>query len=427
MNRVFYGCCRYQLTLDKSLYFRHTWHMKVTLEDIKKAQTAISPFVSETPCDYSRSCSSIVGADIYLKLENYQRTGSFKIRGASNKISSLTEAEKAKGVIACSAGNHAQGVALSATLNKVKSVIVMPETAPLAKVEATKSYGAEVVLKGQTFDEAKEYAYELAQKKSYVFVHPYEDEKVIAGQGTIGLELYRQIKDLDTVIVPIGGGGLISGIATAVKALNPGIKVIGVQAEVASSMYKLFKSEQMVELKNRPASIADGIAIKAPSMNMYESFISKYVDDIVTVTEGEIAESIVFLLERAKSMAEGAGAASLAAVLSKKVKLQKTNCVVISGGNIDLNIISQVIQKGQVQRGRLSEMSVVVNDVPGSLSQITNVFAEHKANILEVHHDRIKHGLNLKETKIDFVIETKNHEHIDEVRKALKDWGAQVL
>jgi len=302
----------------------------------------------------------------------------------------------------------------------------MPETAPLTKIEATQNYGAQVILKGQSFDEAKEYAYQLAKEKSYVFVHPYEDEKVIAGQGTIGLEVFEQIPELDQIIVPIGGGGLISGIAIALKALNPKIKVIGVQTQVVDTMFQLYKNNQYTEPNYSVATIADGIAIKAPSKQMYVDFISQYVDDIVTVSEGEIAEAIVFLLERAKTVAEGAGAAALAAVLSGKVKLQKKNCVMVCGGNIDLNIISQVIQRGQIQRGRLSEMSVIVPDIPGSLSQLTKILAEHKANILEVHHDRVKSGLNLKETKIDFVIETTSLEHIEKIRQALKNWGAKL-
>ena len=400
--------------------------MKVTLEDIRAARQTIMNAIVSTPCDFSSSCSKLVGADIFLKLENTQRTGSFKMRGASNKIASLSQEEKARGVVACSAGNHAQGVALSASLNGVKSVIVMPETAPLTKIEATQNYGAQVILKGQTFDEAKEYAYQLAKEKSYVFVHPYEDEKVIAGQGTIGLELFEQIPDVDLIVVPIGGGGLISGIAVAMKALNPKIKVIGVQAAASDSMYQLFKKNSPLAPTIGLATIADGIAIKVPSQMMYESFISKYVDEIVTVTEGEIAEAIVFLLERVKTVAEGAGAAGLAAVLSHKVKLEKKNVVMICGGNIDLNMVSQVIQRGQIQRGRLSEMSVIVPDIPGSLSQLTKILAEHKANVLEVHHDRVKHGLNLKETVIDFVIETTSHEHIEKIRAALKLWGARV-
>ncbi|MGZ3692066.1 MAG: threonine ammonia-lyase [Pseudobdellovibrio sp.] len=400
--------------------------MKVTIEDIKAAQKTIHNSVVTTPVDHSSSCTKIAGQDIYLKLENYQRTGSFKIRGASNKIASLTEGEKKRGVIACSAGNHAQGVALSASLSGVKSVIVMPETAPLTKIQATKNYGAEVILKGQVFDEARDYAVQLAQEKSYVFVHPYEDEKVIAGQGTIGLEIYEQIPNLDVMVVPVGGGGLISGIAVALKTLNPNIKIIGVQAEAANSMWKKFKHVHEDDVSKGLATIADGISIKVPSDVMYGSFISKYVDDIVTVNEAEISEAIVFLLERAKTVAEGSGAAALAAVISHKVKLEKKNGVLVSGGNIDLNIVSQVIQRGQIQRGRLSEMSVIVPDVPGALSRLTKILAEHRANILEVHHDRVKSGLNLKETKIDFVIETTSHEHIREILEALRHSGAKI-
>lgn len=400
--------------------------MKVTLQDIQTAQHTIQSFINLTPCDYSRSCSQLMGSDIFFKLENNQRTGSFKIRGASNKIASLSDADRAKGVIACSAGNHAQGVALSASLNNARSIIVMPETAPLSKVQATRGYGAEVILKGQMFDEARDHAVELAKAKGYVFVHPYEDEKVIAGQGTIGLEIYQQISELDTLIVPVGGGGLISGVGLAVKSLNPKVRVIGVQADVSDSMFQLYKNKVIAPPKAYAATIADGISIKVPSSKMYENFISKYVDDFVTVSEGEIAEAIVYLLERVKTVAEGSGAAGLAAVLSGKLKLGKRNCIVVSGGNIDLNIVSQVIQRGQIQRGRLSEMSVIVPDVPGSLSQLTRILADFKANVMEVHHDRVGFGLNLKETKIDFVIETTSHEHISQIKEALKTWGAKV-
>lgn len=400
--------------------------MKVTLQDIQAAQQTIQNFIDLTPSDYSRSCSKLMGTDIFFKLENNQRTGSFKIRGAANKIASLSESERLRGVIACSAGNHAQGVALSASLNNTKSTIVMPETASLSKIQATKGYGAEVLLKGQMFDEARDHAVELAKEKGFVFVHPYEDEKVIAGQGTIGLEIFQQIKDLDAVVVPVGGGGLISGVAVAIKALNPKVRIIAVQAEVSDSMFQLFKNKTLASPKAYSATIADGIAIKVPSRTMYENFISKYVDDFVSVSEGEIAEAIVYLLERVKTVAEGSGAAGLAAVLSGKVKLGKRNCIVVSGGNIDLNIVSQVIQRGQIQRGRLCEMSVIVPDVPGSLSQLTRILADFKANVMEVHHDRVGFGLNLKETKIDFVIETTSHEHINQIKEALKNWGAKV-
>ncbi len=401
--------------------------MKVTLQDIQHARAVIKDSIIETRCDFSRSCSALYDKEIYFKLENNQRTGSFKMRGAFNKIASLNTSERARGIIACSAGNHAQGVALSASLNNVKSVIVMPETAPLTKIQATINYGAEVILHGQTFDDAKEHAFKLAKEKGFVFVHPYEDEKVIAGQGTIGLEIYEQIPNLNMVVVPIGGGGIISGIAVALKTLNPNIKVIGVQTESVNTIYQYFKTKKMPAPYVARATIADGIAVNAPSQAIYENFISKYVDDIVTVNEGEIAEAIVYLMERVKTVAEGAGAAALAGVLSKKIIPLDKTCIMVCGGNIDLNIISQVIQRGQIERGRLSEMSVVVPDVPGSLSQLTRILAEHRANILEVHHDRVTQGLNLKETQIDFVIETTSREHIETIREALRKWGAKVI
>lgn len=406
--------------------------MKVTLQDIKNARETIQKSIIRTPCDYSRSCSELFQKpnqkqpEIFLKLENNQRTGSFKMRGALNKISSLTAEERARGVITCSAGNHAQGVALSASLNHVKATIVMPETAPLAKIQATKNYGAEIILKGQTFDEAKEHAYLLEKQKGYVFVHPYEDEKVIAGQGTVGLEIFEQVENLEMMIAPIGGGGLISGIAIALKTLNPKIKIIGVQTEAVNTMFQMFKHLPVTPVNQLAATIADGIAVKAPSPNMYKDFISQYVDDIVTVSDAEIAEAIVFLLERAKTVAEGAGAAALAGLMSGRIQPAQKTCVIVCGGNIDLNMVAQVIQRGQLKRGRLCELSVIVPDVPGSLSRVTTILAEQKANILEVHHDRVKQGLNLKETRIDFVLETTGQEHINRVCESLKAWGARL-
>lgn len=401
--------------------------MKVTLQDIQNARQIIQNSILKTPCDFSRSASEVVGTEVYLKLENNQRTGSFKIRGASNKIAHLTAEEKKRGVIACSAGNHAQGVALSSSLNQVKSIIVMPENAPLAKIEATKKYGAEVILKGQIFDEAKEYALKLAEEKKYVFVHPFEDEKVIAGQGTLGLEIMEQVQDLTSIIVPIGGGGLITGIATAAKALNPKIKIIGVQTALVDTMVQLFRTNSFKPVDHVISTIADGIAVKNPSELMFKDFISQLVDEVVTVTEGEISEAIVFLLERAKTVAEGSGAVALAAAMSRKLDLGRRTCVLVCGGNIDLNIISNVIQRGQIQRGRLCELSVIVPDIPGSLNQLTGILAEMKANVLQVHHDRVRRDLSLKQTQIDFVLETSSLEHIDRIKKAFTQHGAKVL
>lgn len=400
--------------------------MRVDLKDIQLARSIIAESINLTYCDFSRSASKIAGHDIYFKLENTQRTGSYKIRGATHKILSLTAEEKKAGVIACSAGNHAQGVALSSSIHNVKSYIVMPETASLAKVEATKNYGAEVILYGTSFDEAKEYAFKLAKDKGYVFVHPYEDEKVIAGQGTVALEILEQIKDLKEVIVPVGGGGLISGMAIAIKAINPGIKIIGVQSETVGTMVQLYNLKKYEEINSTVSTLADGIAIKKPSQIMYDHFISKYVDEMVTVSEGQIAEAMVYLLERVKTVAEGSGAVGLAALLSKKVAVKGKTCIVVTGGNVDMNLVSGAIQHGRIQQGRLCELSVIVSDTPGSLSHLTQILADHRANILEVHHDRIGKNLGMKQTKIEFVVETINHQHIEEIRKAIEKSGARL-
>lgn len=399
--------------------------MQVTLKDILDAEKIIKNLINVTPCDYSRAASKILNSEVFLKLENTQRTGSFKIRGASNKIASLSESEKKRGVIACSAGNHAQGVALSSTLNHTKSFIVMPETAPLSKIEATKNYGAEVILHGQNFDESKELALKLAAEKDYVFVHPYEDEKVIAGQGTIALEILEQVKGCESIVVPIGGGGLISGIAIAAKSINPKIKIFGVQTEVVPTMAELFKTGHFQMPAKNVTTLADGIAVKAPSQRMYESFILKHVDEIVTISEGQIAEAIVFLLERVKTVAEGSGAAAVAAAFKKVLPLGSKTCLLVCGGNIDLNIISGIIQRGQIQRGRLTELSVIMPDIPGSLNKLTEVLARERANVLEVHHDRVERNLTIKETKINFVLETIDHAHIERIKKELVKVGAR--
>ncbi len=400
--------------------------MKVTLQDIQNAHQAIHSHVNKTICDYSLSISRLVSSEVFLKLENTQRTGSFKIRGATNKMLSLTSEEKKRGVLACSAGNHAQGVALSSRISGVNATIVMPVNAPLAKVEATKAYGGQVILKGSNFDEAKESALEIEKEQGLVFIHPYEDEKVIAGQGTTALEVLEQVKDLDALVVPVGGGGLISGMAIAAKGLNPKIKIIGVQVDTVDTMSQLFNNKKYKTVDKSFSTLADGIAIKKPSQIMYDNFISKYVDEMVTVSEGQIAEAMVFLLERAKTVSEGSGAVGVAAALSKKISLGKKTCIIISGGNVDLNMVSGVIQHGQFQRGRLCELSVIVPDIPGSLSRLTQIMADNRANILEVHHDRIGRELGMKETKIDFVIETINHEHIETIRKIIEKSGARL-
>lgn len=395
--------------------------MQVKIADIQKSRERLKGIIKETAIDRSFSASKLLGADVYLKMENEQLTGSFKIRGALSKISSLSAEERARGVVASSAGNHAQGVAYSATKMSVSSKIVMPENAPLIKIDATRGYGAEVVLHGSIYDEAYEFAQLLEAQEKRVFVHPFQDVQVIAGQGTIGLELFEKLPDLDSVVVPVGGGGLISGIAIAMKTLKPSLKVYGVQSALASSMEQLYHGHASAsEATYRRATIADGIAVKKASEVMYNSFLKKWVDDIVTVTDEQIAEAIFFLIERAKAVVEGSGAASLAAAMAGKIPLGKKTCFVLSGGNIDLNIIGKVIDLGLIRKGRLTEISVVVPDIPGLLSQMTAMIASEKANVLQVHHDRVERNLQLREARIDFLIETTSHDHADRVRLALQ-------
>lgn len=401
--------------------------MKITLKDVEAAEKIIRKVIHNTPVDASQTFSKMAGAPIFLKRENEQRTGSFKMRGAYNKISTLSAAEKKKGVIAFSAGNHAQGVALSAQLAGVKSTIVMPTNAPMVKVEATQGYGAKVIQAGMIVDEAAEHARMLADKEGYVLVHAYEDEKIIAGQGTLALELFEYAKDWDSIIVPIGGGGLISGIATVAKAKNPKCKIYGVQASRVPSMATAFQTKKCPKEVRAAPTIADGIAVKRPSQVMYDNYISKLVDDVVTVEEDEIAEAIVLLMERTKAVVEGAGAAGIAAVLGKKLKLGKKNCVVLSGGNIDMNLVEKIIDRGLGKRGRIVRLSVVVGDVPGQLNRLTETISSMKANILHVGHDRIHESVGVMETRIDFTLEANGFDHFKEIKENVAKLGIKIL
>lgn len=400
--------------------------MKISLEDIQKAHQLIQPHIRKTEVDKSISASKILQSEVYFKYENTQFTGSFKIRGALNKISQLSQIEKNNGVVASSAGNHAQGVALSASKAGVKAKIVMPIHAPLIKIQATKDYGAEVILHGEIYDEAYEKARELEKEFQHTFVHPYEDPLIIAGQGTIGLELFKDISDLSSVIIPVGGGGLISGVATALKTLNPKIKIFGVQSSLSPGMERLFHHKNSEAPKRSISTIADGIAIKRPSPLMYESFISNLVDDMVTVTDDEIAEALVFLIERAKTVCEGSGAVGVAALMNRKMDVGAKTCVLLSGGNIDLNLISKVLEKGLIRKGRLFELSVIVDDIPGNLSRMTKAIADLGANILQVHHDRTSQGLFLRETRIDFLLETTSLDHVQQIKEALIKAGGRI-
>jgi threonine dehydratase len=388
--------------------------MPIGLEDVLTARKRIQSSVQITPINSSRSVSERLGTEVILKLENQQTTGSFKIRGSLNKMLSLNQAELNKGIVASSAGNHAQGVAHAATRVGAKAHIVMPETAPLAKVMATQAYGAEVILMGRIYDESYQYARELEKKHGYTFVHPYEDGLVIAGQGTLGLEVLEQIPDLDSIVVPIGGGGLISGVATAIKAQRPKVKIYGVVSSVAPGMRQMFKKEA-VDAPAQALTIADGISVKKPSALIYNDYISRLVEDIIDVNDEEIAESIVYLLERAKTMVEGSGAVVLAGAEKAGWDLGKRCCLVLSGG-----------ERGLSHRGRLVRLNVIVADRPGSLFRLTNIIAEKGANILDVKHDRVRQGIRLSETAIEFLLETRSNEHAQELRDAFLASGAKI-
>lgn len=395
------------LTLDKIYHAAH-----VLKDVIRHTQPIPAPYVNKK-------------GNVYLKPENLQLTGSFKVRGSYYKISQLSAEEKAKGVIACSAGNHAQGVALAATKNGIKSLICLPDCAPISKVEATKGYGAEICLVPGVYDDAYKRAIELRDEKGYTFIHPFDDEDVIAGQGTIGLELLDQLKGIDTVVVPIGGGGLISGVAFAIKSLNPEIKVYGVQAAGAPSMKNSVENKQIERLA-AVSTIADGIAVKQPGENTFD-LCSKYVDGIVTVTDDEVSSAILSLLEHQKLITEGAGAVAVAAVMFDKIPVEGKNVVcVVSGGNIDVNILDRVIKRGLLTSGRTCLLKAELLDRPGQLQLVARVIAEHGGNVIEVHHERTNANTNINGCYLRITLETRNFEHIAEIKNALNEAGVKI-
>ncbi|MBR4073213.1 MAG: threonine ammonia-lyase [Clostridia bacterium] len=396
----------------------------LTLDKVYHAGYVLKNVIRKT--DVIKAPNINPAADVYLKTENLQITGSFKVRGSYYKISQLTEEEKSHGVIACSAGNHAQGVALAATKNGIKSVICLPDGAPISKVEATKNYGAEVCLVEGVYDDAYNKALSLRDEKGYTFIHPFNDESVIAGQGTIGLELFDQIPDLDAVVVPIGGGGLISGVAFTMKNLNPNIKIYGVQAAGAPSMANSVKSGEIKKLDS-VSTIADGIAVKEPG-DLTFSLVSHYVDEIVTVSDDEISAAILALIEQQKLIAEGAGAVSVAAVMFNKipVKGKKVACL-ISGGNIDVTILSRVIKRGLMMSGRSCQLMLELVDKPGQLMNVSRIIAEKGGNVTSVFHERSNEGSDVNGCYLRVNLETRNYEHIEEIKKALIDFGFKIL
>lgn len=390
----------------------------LTLQMIRDAQDALRSVAQRTPLE----AAPRIGKNLYIKAENLQLTGAFKLRGAYNKIRSLSPEEAEKGVIACSAGNHAQGIALSATRLGIKSIICMPAGAPISKVEATKGYGAEVVLVPGIYDDAAREAARLSQEQGYTFAHPFNDPYVIAGQGTIGLEILEQLPDVEQVVVPIGGGGLISGIAFAVKSLKPDCRVIGVQAATVASMYESRKAGEVVTVQDGD-TIADGIHVLTPGALTFE-LCQKYVDEIVTVTEDEICAAILALMEGQKTVAEGAGATTVAACMFGKVDIseKKTACVV-SGGNVDVTTLSRVITKGLVKSGRLAEISAKVVDKPGSLIQLLQVVSGTKANIVSVNHVRDNEHADVGTCIVSMTLETRDTAHVRQIKEALKEKG----
>jgi len=394
----------------------------VTLPEIQNALARIRKSIPISPCARSETFSALTGNSVYLKLENLQRTGAYKERGALNKLLSLGADERAHGVIAASAGNHAQAVSYHAARLEIRAMICMPLTTPLIKVSATRGYGAEVVLHGANYDEAFEEAIRRSRHEHFVFVHAFDDDVVIAGQGTLGLELLEQHPDLDAVVVPIGGGGLIAGIACALKESNPRIQVIGVQPARLPSMKAALDGNGPVTIP-AAVTIADGIAVRRAGTRTVP-LIRKYVDDIVNVQEEEIANAILLLLEQEKTLAEGAGAAAVAALLNRRVTLSGKEVVaLVSGGNIDVTLLARIIERGMVKDGRLVRLRIHLPDYPGALHGLTGILADHRANIVETAYDRAYHGVNLGETTIEITMETRGREHIAELLSALTSGG----
>ena len=394
----------------------------IALSDVKQALARIRDSIYLSPCALSAAFSSLTGNSVYLKLDNLQRTGAFKERGALNKLLSLTDNERSKGVIAASAGNHAQGVSYHAGRHGIRAVIVMPLPTPLIKVSATRGYGAEVILHGANYDEAYEEALRKSREDGLTLVHAFDDDAVIAGQGSLGLEILQQVADVEAVVVPIGGGGLIGGIACAIKESNPKVKMFGVQPSRLPSM-KVAVAEGKPVTISPAATVADGIAVRRAGDRTLP-LVQKYVDDIVTVDEEEIANAILLLLEREKTLAEGAGAAAIASLLNHKLPLVgKKVVVLVCGGNIDVTLLSRIIERGLVKDGRLVRLRVHLPDYPGALNRLTGILAQHRANIVETAYDRAYYGVNLGETAIDITMETRGPDHIAELLSALGAGG----
>ena len=394
----------------------------ITLADVLAARERLRGSIYESPCPHSIMLSALTGQQVYLKLENLQMTGSFKERGALNRIALLTPEQAARGVIAASAGNHAQGVAYHATKRGIRALIVMPLTTPLVKVTATRDFGAEVLLHGANYDEACSEAVRLCDEQHFTFIHPFDDPAVMAGQGVIGLELLEQVPQLEAVVVPIGGGGLIGGIACAIKESRPEVRVVGVQTARLPSMQAAIAAHHPVTV-DPATTIADGIAVRRAG-DLTFPLVERYVDEIVTVEEDEIASAILMLLEREKTLAEGAGAAALAALLEHRTSLHGAHtAVLVGGGNIDVTLLERIIERGLVKDGRLIRLRIVLLDKPGALHELTRLIADQRANIIDTLHNRAYYGVNLGDTVVDITMETRGPEHVAELLAALTAEG----
>lgn len=395
----------------------------IALSEIIKAKRQISAIVTKTPCALAPILSEVVGAEVYLKKENLQITGAYKLRGAYNKIASLSKEEQERGVIAASAGNHAQGVAYSARSFGINATIVMPEATPLLKVTGTKALGAEVILHGDNYDEAYAFALKYAQKNHLTFIHPFEDDCVIAGQGTVALEMFDDINNLDVVVIPIGGGGLISGMGSAIKQIDPRVRVVGVASAGASAMYESFYAKKVINSKS-VRTIADGIAVRDVSQSNLENIL-ECVDEIVLVDDEEIAAAILFLLERQKLVVEGGGAAGVAAIMHRKFAFDKDTKIgtVLSGGNIDVQMLSVIIEKGLIKSHRKMKLVITLVDKPGSLMRLTDLFKNANANIIQIDYDRFSTKLSYGDAHITIMLETKGIEHQTHIRMLLNEAG----
>lgn len=398
----------------------------MTIDSIREARDRLASVVQRNRLDHSSTFSAMTGGDVYLKCENLQKTGSFKVRGAYNKIAKLAENGGANSIVACSAGNHAQGCAFAASAMGMKATIVMPKTTPIAKINATEGYGAKAELYGDCYDDAYLRAREIEKTEGAAFIHPFDDEDVIAGQGTLGLEMLEEVPDLDCIIVPAGGGGLLAGVAFAVKSIDPRVRVIGVQAEGAPAISLSFREKKHIATDS-VYTIADGIAVKNPG-NITMDMIDRYADDVMTVSDGDIASAIIHLIERTKLVVEPAGATPLALLLSGKLNVRgkKVACL-LSGGNIDVSTIGKIIDRGLVSRGRKIEFSIQLQDKPGMLEKVSHILASENANVISITYDRMSADLELGETILHIGCEVGGKEHSERVAKALTDSGLKVL